>query len=278
MKNQLPLAIILGALLPLGAKASPIIYEGFTQGTGNPALVGYSGTSEIGLSGTWSSLGGQSMTIRDGSGGQWGTPRANWPAAEHSQWWLTQANRSLTSTLDLTVDGTFYMSYIIQSDQADHGSQVGFVNTAGTSELMAGDGYGGGGRGITAYYGALGGSISQNGGGVDIAGFSGQTDYQVIAQFTRASGNLSVTLDYYLGAYGGTLEATRTISLGAVSDTFNQLSIKADGWVNLDEIYVGATLADVLPAPVPEPSVVALGGLGILALLMLKRKSKSIAC
>lgn len=107
MKKQLyPAALLLSALLPVGTQAATIAYEGFTQGTGNPALAGYSGTSEIGLSGTWTSLGGQAMTIRDGSGGQWGTPQSYWPAAEHTAWWLTQATRPMTSSVDLTVDGT----------------------------------------------------------------------------------------------------------------------------------------------------------------------------
>jgi hypothetical protein len=272
MKKQLyPAALLLSALLPVGAQAQLIAYEGFTQGTGNPALAGYSGTSEIGLSGTWSSLGGQSMTIRDGSGGQWGTPQPNWPVAEHTAWWLTQATRSMSSTLNFTTDGTYYLSYLVQSDQSNNGSQVGFVNTAGTQELMAGLGYSGASdKGVTAYYGSLGGSVQQNGNGTDVAGWSGMNQYQVVAEFTRASGDLSVTLNYYLGAYGGTLESTRTVDLGLVSDSFNTLTFKADGWVNMDEIRIGTTLADV--TPVPEPSVAALGGLGILLLMEIQRR------
>lgn len=273
MKNQLPVAIILGALLPMGAQAQLLAYEGFTQGTGNPALAGYSGTSSVGLSGTWTQLGGQGMTIVDGSGSYWGTPQANWPAAEHTAWSLSQYTCSMASTLNFTTDGTYYLSYLVQSDQSNNGSQVGFVNTAGTQELMVGLGYSGASdKGVTAYYGSLGGSVQQNGNGTDVTGWSGMNQYQVVAQFIRASGDLSVTLNYYLGAYGGTLESTRTVDLGLVSDSFNTLSLKADGWVDLDQMYVGQTLADVV-IPVPEPSVAALGGLGVLALVAMKRKN-----
>jgi hypothetical protein len=273
MKKQLyPAAILLSALLPVSIQAAPSVYEGFTQGTGNPALAGYSGTSEIGLSGTWTELGGQAMTIRDGSGGQWGTPQSYWPAAEHTAWNLTQATRPMTGLVDLTTDGSFYLSYYIGTDQADHGSQVGLINSANTAELMAGNGYGGAGKGVTAYIGSIGGSIQQNANGTDIqGGWSGaMRQYQVIAAFNRSGGNLNVTLDYYLGTCDGVAETSRTVSLGAVSDTFNTLTFKADGWMNLDEIRLGPTLADV--APVPEPATMALVGMSLAGLLVFKRR------
>jgi len=272
MIKQIPVAIIIGALLPLGAQAQLIAQEGFTQGTGNPALAGYSGASSVGLSGSWTQLGGQGMTIVDGVGSHWGTIQPNWPAAEHTAWWLSQYTAPMTGTINFTTDGSYYLSYMVQSDQSNNGSQVGFVNTAGTEELMAGLGYAGASnKGVTAYYGSVGGSIQQNANGTDVTGWSGMTQYQVVVDFTRTSGDLSVTLDYYLGNYAGPLESTRTVDLGQVSDTFNTLSLKADGWVDVDEIYVGNTLADVT-SPVPEPSIAALGGFGILALIALKRK------
>jgi hypothetical protein len=253
MKNQLPVVIILSALLPVGVQAQLIAYEGFIQGTGNPALAGYSGTSSVGLSGTWMADpgNGQGMTITDGSGANsytsWGTIQPNWPTA----------------------------------DQADQGSEVGFINSAGTEELVAGDGYSGASnKGITAFYANAYGSVQQNGNGTYLAGnWSGQMlQYQAVAEFNQVGGDLSVTLNYYLGSYaaaGGVATTTRTMDLGTVSDTFNALTLKSDGWNDIDEIYVGDTLANVI-TPVPEPSVAALGGLAILALFALKRKS--LAC
>ncbi len=275
MIQRITMAIIAGALLPLGAHAQLIAQESFTQGTGNPALAGYTGSSSAGLSGSWTQLGGQGMTVVDGAGSHWGTIQPNWPAAEHTAWWLSQYTAPLTGTINFATDGSFYLSYLIQSDQADHASQVGFINTAGTQELMAGLGYSGGSnKGETAYYGSVGGSVQQNANGTTVPGWSGMNQYQVIADFTRTAGDLSVTLDYYLGAYGGPLASSRTVDLGLVSDSFNSLSLKADGWVDVDEIYVGQTLADVVPTP--EPATWVFGGLGALALVLAKRKPRLI--
>jgi len=181
----------------------------------------------------------------------------------------------MTSTIDFTVDGTYYLSYFIGTDQADHGSQVGLINSANTMELMAGNGYSGSGKGITAYYNAIGGGIQENADGTGIqGGWTGaMRQYQVVATLARLGGNLDVTLDYYLGAYDGGAETTRLVSLGAVSDTFNTLTFKADGWENMDEIRIGTTLADV--TPVPEPTSLGLLGLsGAFALIMRRRFAK----
>jgi hypothetical protein len=274
MRKTLPITIALGALLPLGAQAQIIASEDFAQGTGNPALAGYSGASEVGLSGSWTQLGGQGMTIVDGSGSHWGAVQPNWPAAEHTAWQLSQYSIGMSSTINLTTDGSFYLSYLVQSDQSNNGSQVGFINTAGTEELMAGLGYSGASnKGVTAYYGPLGTSIQQNANGTDVAGWSGMNQYQVVCDFSRIAGDLSVTLDYYLGSASGPLESTRTVDLGLVSDTFNQLSLQADGWVDLDSITVGNTLGDVMGV-VPEPSTVVPASVGLaLALFALKRKN-----
>ena len=61
------LYVLVGVFTGVSAQAALIVHEGFTEGTGNPALAGYSGTSEVGLSGSWAEAGGAAMTIRDGS-------------------------------------------------------------------------------------------------------------------------------------------------------------------------------------------------------------------
>lgn len=152
---------------------------------------------------------------------------------------------------------------------------MGLINSANTMELMAGNGYSGGGKGITAYYNAIGGGIQDNANGSNIeGGWGGQMrQYQVVATLARLGGNLDVTLDYYLGAYDGGAESTRLVSLGAVSDTFNTLTLKADGWMNTDEIRIGTTLADV--TVVPEPTALSLLGLsGAFGLFLRRRCAK----
>lgn len=266
MKKMIAVALLGGTMSASESDAALIAYEGFTQGTANPAVAGYSGTSEVGLTGTWTQLGGQAMTIRDGSGGQWGAPQTYWPAAEHNAWWTTQATRSMSATIDLTGTSTYYLSYYIGTDQNDHVSQLGFSN--GTNEIIAGNGYGGS-RDITAYYGAIGTDVATNGDGTAIeGGWNGQMrQYFVIGTITSTGGDVDVTLDYYRDAYDGVAETSRTISLGTVNDTFNTLTFKADGGMNLDELRVADDFTSVLP----EPSTALLGGLGLLCLLRRRR-------
>lgn len=254
------------------AYAALLAYEGFTEGAGNPTLAGYSGTSEVGLTGAWSEATGQAMTIRDGSGGEWGDPQSYWPAAEHTTWWLTRATRPLDSPVDLTSDGTYYMSFYVGTDQADHGAQIGLSNA--TNELMAGNGYSGGSRDITAYYGALDTDISTNGNGTAIdGGWSGEMrQYQVVVELARSGGDLDVTVSYYRDAYDGAAETIRTVALGAVSDSFDMLQLKADGWNNVDEFRLGTELSDVADAAVPEPGALALAGLALGSLLITCRR------
>jgi MYXO-CTERM domain-containing protein len=44
------------------------------------------------------------------------------------------------------------------------------------------------------------------------------------------------------------------------------------GDFTIDDLLVGTTWSDVAPGTVPEPSVFALGGLGLLALLRFRRQ------
>jgi hypothetical protein len=277
MKKQLyPAALLLSALLPVSTQAATIAYEGFTQGADGQTVAGYSGTSEIGLSGAWATpIFGGTGNNQIRTGPTWGTLLTTYPAVENTAWNLTQGTRAMTSSLDFTVDGSYFLSYFLDTDQADTTSQAGFINTAGTFELMAGLGWNGAGKGITAYFGAVGGSEQQNADGTALdGGWSGQhREYQAIYEFSRAAGNLSVTANYYLDSYaaaGGVAVSTRTVDLGLVSDTFNTLSFKQGGWNVLDEMKVGTTLADI--APVPEPATTALVGLGLAGLFVFKRR------
>ncbi|HOQ06086.1 MAG TPA: hypothetical protein PKY88_12835 [Anaerohalosphaeraceae bacterium] len=247
--------------------ANVLVYEGFGEAINGNPLTGYIGTSKIGLSGTWIVNAGQEMSLRTGEGGQWGQPGPNWPVAEHTAWWLTQASRPLSSSIDLTGDGSFYMSFLFQSDQADHGSQVGLANAS--SELMAGNAYSGAAdKGITAYYGALNGGFQTNCNGTFIDGnWRGEMrDYLVVIMLNKynsgTTDDLEITLEYYRDTvYDGSPDASRTIALTGITDTFTHLAIKADGWVSIDEIRLGHSLSDVI---IPEPATFSLLGLGLL--------------
>ncbi len=263
-----------GISLPVSLQASLLAYDGFTQGTNGQPLAGYQGTSQIGLSGPWSrAAGGDAWVIRNGSGGQWGTPMPNWPALEHTSWTVVQGMATLNTPINLTVDGTYYISYLVECDSDNHVSEVGLLNSSTGNELMAGNAWNWGG--LTAFYGTQANAIStpQTGyNGTTISSWTTKSQWQAVIELDRTGGNLDATISYYPGAYSpGPAAATRTVQLGALSDTFDKLAIQYAGWGDLDEIHVGTTLADVVP--VPEPATLNLVGVLGGLMLILRRRS-----
>ena len=237
---------------------------------------GYSGTSaEFGLTGTWAVTGDTSNTqtkTPPNYGQQFGilygyAPEAT-AGAQHcvrkTGWSTATATRPLDMLVDLTVDGTLYMSFFAACDSSDFVAQTGLCNAA--SELIAGTVWSWGG--LTAYFGGIGTDVATNENGTKLEGTWGSGDRNAffVIQFKKSNSgstnDLAVTVDFYDLGTTDPADITngptrsRTINLTGVSDVFDSLCFKVAGWPNIDEIRLGETWADVvgfIPPPAENP-------------------------
>jgi len=270
------LSVVLTAVvLAAASQASVLVYEGFGDASDGATLEGYSGISaEMGLSGTWTvtPLDRQSIKARTTyeyvglDGGHVADTigdRQHW--WEHDNSWSThRAERPLSGTIDMTRDGTWYMSFFSMSGNRDYVAQVGLND--GTNELMFGNGYNGAAnKGLTAYYGAIGTDPTTNGNGTFVWGldaFPLKTGFfvaRMVKSDSGAANKLDVSIAYYdLGTLDTPTNAfdgieptawTRVVSLTGVSAVFNNLELKIDGgnenWPSIDEVRVGHNWLDV---------------------------------
>ena len=112
------------------ARAGVLAYDGFGNAVNATTVNGYSGVAaESGLSGTWATTGGTSTTTTPPRfGKQVGifngavvglAPEATGSAQHvvtHSGFNVTQATRILAAPVNLTVDGTYSMSFFGAAD------------------------------------------------------------------------------------------------------------------------------------------------------------------
>lgn len=254
------------------SNASVLAYEGFGNAANAVTVNAYSGSSaESGLTGAWTTTGGTTTTTtppRFGkqvgifNGAVVGLPPEATGGAQHalthSGYNVTQATRPLAASVDLTTDGTYYMSFFAAADGFDIVTQVGLSNA--THELMAGQAYNGN-RGLAGYYATNGSSVSTGTvTGNNLGSFTwGDRNAFFTIQLTKTNSgttnNLAVTITAYdLGnttdidistLVEGTTKKTRTVNLTGVSATFTHLKFKLDGTADMDEIRLGTTLADV---------------------------------
>jgi hypothetical protein len=175
--------------------------------------------------------------------------------------------------VDLTVNGTWYMSFAASAPDFDYAAQIGLND--GVNELMWGNGYRTAPKGVAAHYGALAsfGDITGTSGISPTMG--GQYDVMLyVAQLQQVVGvGLTVSIYAYdlettaglpasIGAAGTALWST---TLTGVSGTFGYLELEhagASGYPGMGQITVGTTWGDVTGniAPVPEPGSLALAG------------------
>lgn len=271
-----------------------LAYEGFGNATDFGNVNGYtpSGAASSGLTGSYTLHQGTStantyLLHRPGAfvgingGYQPNLDGSNQEWMEHNGWNLGRASVGLSSSLDLSTDGTYYMSFFSRAGGVDVVTQVGL--TDGTDELMWGRGYGGAPttKGITAYYGTAGTDPITNGDGTTFATGSWNTLFYV-ARLDKANSattdDLTVSIMIYNLSADNTIDSSdpaswvRTVGLTGVDNTFDELQFKLDGsgtWPSVDEIRLGNTWADV--TGVPEPRFALLGGFGLLGLLRRRR-------
>lgn len=178
-------------------------------------------------------------------------------------------SRALASTISAV--GTYYFSFLINI--TDNPNNAGLVLAdADTDRLYVGSWNGQGGNTewrLTKYDGSY---VGQNTGINDTAG----TTFHLVVRFELKSGSNDVA-DLFINpanaaALAGASDATVSFAdfsqIGNITISRNNSST-ADGSFIMDEVLIATQASDVF-APIPEPHVALLGGLG--ALLLLRRK------
>ena len=267
---------MLAVCISINAFGKLLVYEGFGNALNNTTLVGYSGSSaEFGLTGTWSVSGDAVTTVFPPT---WGTQvginggyapektGGNQHTVRRTGWGIANATRPLSSSIDLTVNGEWYMSFFAACDSANMVTQAGLSNAA--NELMAGNAFAGGNQGLTAYAGANNASATTNNNGTGITGWTRNGFFVIkfVKSNSDTTNDLAVTVDFWnlgtsaapTGDISRAPNRTRAIALTGVSEVYNTLKFKVGGWPNIDEIRIGQTWADVtigyvgLVSPFPD--------------------------
>ena len=281
-KTTLAIAVAVGSIS--SANAAAIIYESFSQTTGD---LNGKASSGIGLTGNWSDAGtvtveGQDLVYGDlsNTGNQ-----ATLISSGSTQAFVTTSSALGDAGL-LDDGGTLWFSYIYTA-AIDGGSneKSGFAfgterlapDFSGTLDLANSGNAVGLVTSSTALTAATwngtdpttGGSIGFDPG--DIVFVVGRIDW-------GATGADNETITLYnpsltdLGTLGTSVSHTLTAVNQTLFDTVSMAQRNSGGDQTYDEIRFGATYADVSPIQVPEPSTTALIGLGGLALILRRRK------
>jgi hypothetical protein len=217
-----------------------------------------------------------------GDGGIEYTPSSDMPR---------DARRALQSPVLLVSSTSFYMSYLLRTPatfDADAAATVYFRNTADAlttigfgagiangnlvMQYRASDGF--------LYYQSLGTAWAPDTTYLFVAkvfenspGWGNQDSLQVWVNPTDLATEAGLSSSALASALKGD-----TWSIAGGARNLGQVSVMAEnlngaGTVYFDEFRLGTTLADVLPVtPVPEPSTMALLGLGVGALVLIRRR------
>lgn len=172
--------------------------------------------------------------------------------------------------------GTVYLSWLFQSGQETGASTYQMldlydVNTADANRnFTAGLTQNGGNSGLQYDFG-----VDEAYTSTGVASDTGVHLFVVKFNFsaTALSDSVTVWIDPTLGAG----DPSGGITVSGKDITFDRLAISdyEGNSANWDEIRWGTTFDTVTIAPVPEPSSFALGGLGLAALLIFRRKRQA---
>lgn len=272
MKTHIiPLLVIGTAFFLSGnARAQLLFDEGFNYNSGgtlggkvNP----YTGTA-------WSS-GNNALTI--GSGNLTYPGLQDLGGNELSAVWGGTAG-SIETTYTAVTSGNIYYSFLLDCTAAPGSS--GFYLTA----LNPGTSSPGGSTDALSFY-----TRSATGGfqvGVRTPGQSAayastvlslNTTYMIVGEYSFGT---SPSVSLFLnptpgGSQPATPDATLTAngSITSIDDVGFKIQSSSTGDFLVDNMYIGETWANVTPQMVPEPSVLALGGLGVAGLFFLRRRN-----
>ena len=257
------------------AHAAVLAYEGFAVGSATEGgnVNGFTDpASSVNLSGPWT------QTYSNGAGIKGRTSSYGWNGAasnltansinyplqngsyfnfiECNSWGLEQGTAPLATPIDMTGNGTWYMSFVSSSGNSNYAAQMGLND--GTNELMWGNGYVGGSQGLAAHYGPM---SSYNNGGA-IKGSSGvspnQSNYDVelyVAELTNTVGtgmNVSVyayDLNTITNAPSSSDTPLWTTTVSSPTSPFTKLEFDLSGasaYPDIGQLRVGTTWNSVM--------------------------------
>lgn len=286
------LAGILAALLTCVDAQAQLLsdesFSGYTVGSPvpstspSPAVAGYAGDwTTVDYGTQWPTVISGSLSYSGagyaaGTGGHIGVPYSTSPSeidASNSGRMYRLLDSSLA--VNSSTSGTLYLSWLFQSGQETgattyqmldlYNGSTADANRAFTAGLTMN-----GGQSGTQYDFGVNEAYSSTGVNADTAVHLFVVKFDLSA--TAASDSVTVWLDPTLGAG----DPAGGITVSGQDMAFDRLAISDyDGnSANWDEIRWGTTFDSVTIAAVPEPTTFALGGLGLVSLVLLRRKSK----
>jgi len=270
----LPLAAFLG--YATCSQAALILYEPFAIGDGaytvgeidnqNPTVAGFTSAwtinpGESPYSGGTVSSTGLTYPGLPTTGGMY--------AALNARWY-----RELSTPFTTATSGTYWMSYLYQSTEANGGTFQAFETyTTGANP----------GTDSTRTFAIVNGAEGWGGGGAGTGQFSVFADNTKLLGAADTTVNLFVIKMEFNSSGSDTFTVWRNPDLnseptaGGVSYTGNLsfsyvgiFNANSSGEARFDELRIATTFADAIGV-IPEPSAALLGGLGMLCLLRRRR-------
>jgi hypothetical protein len=274
-------SLVIGCLVAASgaARAALIAYEPFATGDGaynvgeidnqNPTVTGFSGAwtinaGQTGYSGGTVSATGLTYPGLPTTGGMY--------AALNARWY-----RALSTPFDGTTSGTYWMSFLYQSTEANGGNFQAF-ELYNEGAKTRGDYWDYPGADGTRMFAIVNGAEGWGGGGAGTGQFSILADNTKLLGAADTAVNLFVIKMEFNSSGNDTFTAWMNPSLaseptGGVSYTGNLsftyagvFNANGSGEARLDELRIGTTFASVIPEPA------SIGMLGAAAVAMLLRR------